>query len=81
MMLSRMAVMCTGPRLVAARSLVSSGGGSSSALKNAALQMRQPANLIARRSFQRDSLTRAERIAERQTLRERAMAPVGPNGE
>lgn len=43
---------------------------------------RQP-NLIIR-NFQRDSrdtLSRAERIAERQTLRERAMAPVGPNGE
>lgn len=35
------------------------------------------------RTFQRDSretLTRTQRIAERQTLRERAMAPVGPNG-
>lgn len=43
---------------------------------------RQP-NLIIR-NFQRDSretFTRAERIAERQSLRERAMAPVGPNGE
>lgn len=43
---------------------------------------RQP-NLIIR-NFQRDSrdtLSRAERIAERQTLRERAMAPVGPNGK
>lgn len=45
-------------------------------------QQRQP-NLIIR-NFQRDSretYTRAERIAERQTLRERAMAPVGPNGK
>lgn len=28
----------------------------------------------------RDSFTRAERVAERRTLRERIMAPAGPNG-
>lgn len=42
---------------------------------------RQP-NFITR-NLQRDSretYTRSERIAQRQTLRERAMAPVGQNG-
>lgn len=29
----------------------------------------------------RDTFTRAERIAERKTLRERLMAPAGPNGK
>ena len=28
----------------------------------------------------RDTMTRAERIAQRQTLKERIMAPAGPNG-
>lgn len=45
---------------------------------------RQP-NLIIR-NFQKDSRetfskVRSERIAERQSLRERAMAPVGQNGK
>lgn len=36
------------------------------------------------RQFSRDSretFTRSERIAERRTLRERIMAPAGPNGK
>lgn len=55
---------------------------SSTVLRSAGRQIQKP-NLIIR-NFQRDSretYTRAERIAERQTLRERAMAPVGPNGK
>lgn len=28
----------------------------------------------------RDTMTRAERIAQRQTLKERIMSPAGPNG-
>lgn len=66
------------------------GGAARTVLTGGALRQfvaRQPTtatqSLIVRQ-FQRDSretLSRTQRIAERQTLRERAMAPVGPNGE
>lgn len=61
--------------------LVMSGGS----LSRSALQM-APIRTQFSRQLQRDSReslfrTRGERIAERQTLKERAMAPPGPNGK
>lgn len=50
-----------------------------------AIQQLPKRNQFLVRQFQRDAKegfqTRTQRIAEKQTLRERMMAPPGPNGE
>lgn len=50
-----------------------------------AIQQIPKRNQFLVRQFQRDAKegfqTRTQRVVERQTLRERAMAPPGPNGE
>lgn len=77
MLLSRL-VMCPTVASTMARTTMTSIG------RQLANKKPTPAQNLIIRNFQRDSrdtLSRAERIAERQTLRERAMAPVGPNGE
>lgn len=54
-------------------------------LFRSAIQQIPKRNQLLVRQFQRDAKeafqTRSQRIAERQTLREKIMAPAGPNGK